>query len=135
METLPTPPAPEITFDDDGYPTEATLQAIRDWEGVNTRDLLEAVMGAWYWDDMAKETAPGLFVFATGGWSGNESLVDTLMRNPFVMGFTSNILTPGGLHIFAIAREFKGNIRALYDLIRDWAWAGGQHAALKESSD
>ena len=86
----------EPTFDADGYPTEDTLAAIRDWP-LDTLPDYEAVMDfagrAWsypdYWTKdpawLDPEWASGpprlRYVFSTGGWSGNESIVGAIEAN------------------------------------------------------
>lgn len=96
--TTPTPD-PEVTFDADGYPTEATLERIRAWP-VKTSADFAAVMDfagrAWsyptHWEcDPAftdDETFIGRpqrrYLFSTGGWSGNESIVGAIEANDIV---------------------------------------------------
>lgn len=91
----------EPTFDANGYPTEDTIEAIEMWgvddEAVPTPGMLEALMDfvgrAWsypnYWEktrDFVDPEYPGdrphvRYVFSTGGWSGNESLVSAMENN------------------------------------------------------
>jgi len=68
------------TFDRDGYPTEETLRAIREWSHRDMRGLMEFVCGAWEYPDYAKLTE-GCMELVTGGWSGNESLIGALQEN------------------------------------------------------
>lgn len=86
----------EPTFDRDGYPTEATLDAIAQWECRNAADF-EAAMdfagAAWSypdrwhkerdWRDQDWPSAPPKvrYEFSTVGWSGNESIVSAIERN------------------------------------------------------
>lgn len=88
----------EPTFDGDGYPTEETLAAIG-WWPVNSAADFAAVMDfvgrAWKYPDRW-ECEPGWrspdwpertyrrYVFSTGGWSGNESLVGAIKANRLV---------------------------------------------------
>ena len=81
------------TFDRAGYPAEETLEIIKQWDmnPSTMKDLMAFIASAWHWDDMARETSPGLWVFATGGWSGNESLPSiAVMPLPLGMGRMSN---------------------------------------------
>jgi len=68
------------TFDRDGYPTEETLKAIREWPPEDMRGLAEFVCGAWQYEDYAKLCGRSLELH-TGGWSGNESLIGALQDN------------------------------------------------------
>jgi hypothetical protein len=83
---------PEPTMDAQGYPTDETLRMIREWPIERFSDceaLLEFVGRAWWHPEMFQRTArrrrphPSLlprhrWTVSTGGWSGNESLIDAL---------------------------------------------------------
>ena len=73
-------------FDGDGYPTDAFLQSIRDWpykSGFNA--LLEHAMQGHiydkYWSCEPDENGGKVWRISTGGWSGNESIIDALEEN------------------------------------------------------
>ena len=82
-------------MDAHGYPTAATLMAIRNWPIVTLSDceaLLAFVRQAWsyphYFTRAARRSRPAkglglrrLWSISTGGWSGNESLIDALEAN------------------------------------------------------
>jgi hypothetical protein len=71
--------------DDDGYPTERGIAAVRDFHGSPTQlvDLLEqlwwtpTLMTVDEWLDAQLRTVVRVSL-ATGGWSGNEQLIDAL---------------------------------------------------------
>lgn len=84
----------EPTFDRDGYPTEETLQAIRDWDIATFADAAAAMDfagRAWYYPDrwhcQPRWRGKGYkgyrrrYVFSTGGWSGNESVAGAIKEN------------------------------------------------------
>lgn len=89
----------EPTFDGNGYPTEESLDRIRSW-AIDTLADFEAAMdfagAAWsypeYWckdrdwiDPEWPSRRPMLrYVFSTGGWSGNESIVEAIEQNRMV---------------------------------------------------
>jgi hypothetical protein len=102
----------EPSFDRDGYPTEDTLTAIAAWP-TDAPSLMLFVEGAWNTDygsvryDLRDEEAQvvnrrvgsSMVRFATGGWSGNESVIHALRQN--IRGRLLWLLsTHGGLHIY-----------------------------------
>lgn len=66
------------------YPSIALLKLISDWPGtpVSYRQLLDRVSDAWD-HDMGSFTEGhlGYYRLVTGGWSGNEDLIDALQKN------------------------------------------------------
>lgn len=101
---------PEIV---DDYPTEATLQTIRNWKLEDADALLDYVAAAWHWPDfgvshelrpeeaLVVHAEPGerFLRLATGGWSGNESLIDALDESWGSFG-AWRLSACGGLHIY-----------------------------------
>jgi len=73
-------------FDKHGYPAGETLKAIEKWPHEDGFvELMEFVGKAWNEDygKVEKEEREGVMVykFVTGGWSGNESIIEDLERN------------------------------------------------------
>jgi hypothetical protein len=106
---------PTITAD--GYPTEETLAAIEQWPYQDAAGCLDFVRAAWHWPDwqcegLRDEEASVVHAepddqyarFATGGWSGNESLIHALKRNQMICTLTWQLSARGGLHIFRYPR-------------------------------
>jgi hypothetical protein len=100
-------------FDGEGYPTDHTLDAIEHWSRRDIAGCLDFCRAAWHWPEMAHErltpeeltilhAEPGdRFVrFATGGWSGNESLITALQRNQHIRARAWRLSSRGGLHIY-----------------------------------
>lgn len=91
----------EPTFDSAGYPTDDTLEEIENWEiktAQDAIDLMEYVGQAWYYPHYwrvergwfnAQGKKEVHYIFSTGGWSGNESLVGAMEQNLML-----NILGP-----------------------------------------
>lgn len=80
----------EPTFDADGYPTVETLETIANWEiksNADIRALYSYCRSAWRWPNMFGcptiefYGASNWISCATGGWSGNESIISALERN------------------------------------------------------
>lgn len=70
------------TFDEYGYPTEETLQAIREWPYTDAQGLMGYCREAWSHYG-AWECSGRTIRIHTGGWSGNESIVEALGANFF----------------------------------------------------
>ena len=73
-----------MRLDADNYPTEDTLEQIRQWRGT-ANALLNAVIGIWpHYGTTADETTPDggarRVVLVTGGWSGCEQLIGALQQ-------------------------------------------------------
>lgn len=107
-------------LDGDGYPTEAVLDLIKNWnDWRNMPALFDIIEDIWWMDGwgVSHELKPhelalvehgGLWAnegrkyvrLATGGWSGNESLIYALRENPVVWSCCWRLSACGGLHIF-----------------------------------
>lgn len=91
------PPAPDPALTEEGYPTAEQLHAIRfwgstakDWDQAEHLALMQYVRALWHmemWDedDVPDTLHDGKFVrrieMSTGGWSGNEDVIDALSEN------------------------------------------------------
>ena len=72
-------------LDEDGYPTDEALARLRNWkirDWSEIADWLAFARSLWrypdYWSDA---DANGEMKVATGGWSGNESVIDAMQEN------------------------------------------------------
>lgn len=88
-------PMTEPEFDENGYPTEATLRRIRTWpigERGSCEALLDFIGRAWWRSDWGWRKGEDLvptyggrkervYEVSTGGWSGNESLIGAFEQN------------------------------------------------------
>ena len=85
-------------FDDDGDPGESTLKQMKDYSFNQFTNLIGLLSDIWHWRDYVKITGISfsnsyqeqkqgrLFLdlkIATGGWSGNELIINYLKRTPF----------------------------------------------------
>lgn len=91
------------TFDADGYPTEETTLAIKEWEFKDATGWLQYVREAWnhtygkIWEEN------GLLNMATGGWSGNEEIIIAMQENLVLWGLLWESSRRGGLDVFNLS--------------------------------
>ena len=104
----------EATFDKDGYPTDKILKEIEHWDFSKrpVDEFLSLVEDLWsYKDRFVLQGKHVLRLYlSTGGWSGNESVIDAMMANrPFWMiGWEKS--RRGGHYWFRIKRKlWEGN--------------------------
>lgn len=115
-----TPQAPEPEWSDGEYPTDAALQRIREWKVTQERefrDLLAFVRSIWkyadvgYWSQEEKPMDPDRIThrapyteyrISTGGWSGNESLIDALRDTSLFWSMCWVQSRRGGHYIFEV---------------------------------
>jgi hypothetical protein len=90
------------------YPTDEELQQLREWKWDDWRGAIDFAMSLWHWQDFARREintqerallGEGQFVrFATGGWSGNESIIYALNNGPGRARL--RLYMNGGLYIY-----------------------------------
>lgn len=96
----------EPTFDQHGYPTEETLQAIREWPYEDRHGLVIFLKQAWNFEYGSMATRvwggqQGLYI-VTGGWSGNEDVVAALQQNTLFWTTCWEMSKRGGKHCFHV---------------------------------
>ena len=64
----------------DGYPTEYELTKIQDWDMKDFTGWMEFIESLWLWESCWSEK-DGVYELSTGGWSGNEELIDAMGDN------------------------------------------------------
>jgi hypothetical protein len=67
-------------MDEDGYPEESELKQIAEWPYTDIQGLLEFVRPRWSYPDRWW-TEGDVLHLSTGGWSGNEDLIDAMQQN------------------------------------------------------
>lgn len=68
-------------LDDDGYPTDAALERLRQWDIADPRGWLEFARSLWWSKDWGWPKLEG--EVSTGGWSGNESIIAAMREAHF----------------------------------------------------
>lgn len=97
-----------MTFDTDGYPTNATLRQIEKFDlGRNLENLpkyLDFVLSHWVYPDCGikyDEKAKCLSL-STIGWSGNESLIYSMKKTPMFWILFWDMSSRGGHYRFEL---------------------------------
>lgn len=92
-------------LDEDGYPAAADLEKIAHWDFSDFEGLMEFVQSVWWaaeWGfNKKKVDGHEEYHLSTGGWSGNEDIIQALREN--VMFWTLYWVQSrrGGHYIFA----------------------------------
>lgn len=78
-------------LDEDGYPHDSTLARLREWDAMDFQGLAKYLTKAWHYKHYVTlsdgqnlagdEVRDGVMEISTGGWSGNEEMIDALQRN------------------------------------------------------
>jgi len=89
-------------FDASGYPSEKTLRAIRRWPAGGMEKLFAFIREAKWEEYGSWKQRGGRIVMATGGWSGNEALIDALQKNRAVNMICWQRSDRGGRYEFKI---------------------------------
>lgn len=72
-----------VSMTEDGdYPDDNEIQRIKDWPLEDVMGLIEFVKSIWHWRDYAERNG-NKFELHTGGWSGNEEIIEALMDTMF----------------------------------------------------
>lgn len=94
----------ELELDDDGYPTDETLETIKNFEVYGDEDcekLLQMASQVWLYPDyFTKDESTGCWFVSTGGWSGNEDVIRALEKNHVFWALYWKQTRAGGHYIF-----------------------------------
>lgn len=99
---------PEDLMDEDEYPTDEELEALTRLEGT-PRQFVDEVVRMWEYPNYATVTTIKddfdrhvlQLRLATGGWSGNESIVEAIDASMFRILWW-HLSQRGGLHIYRV---------------------------------
>jgi len=103
----------DFTFDEDGYPTDESLDIITKWPlaPTDTEGWFAFIKSGWtyrdvgYWTESmhTEERVLGdqyQYAISTGGWSGNESIIMAMQENRVLWSITWEMSANGGHYIF-----------------------------------
>lgn len=106
----------------DDFPTDEQLETIEHWDVNDIEGCLRYIGSLWHTCGRWKE-GNGFFVFATGGWSGNEALLGALKASdiwPIILW--DSLYIPGGLLIIAVSKKAKIQLDKVMEKLTKWAW-------------
>lgn len=93
------------SFEDDGHPTKATERAIANWDFRDAAGWLAYIREAWNHHYGRMWNEDGLLKMATGGWGGNEAVVEAMRRNSLLWSMLWESSHKGGLDVFRAGLE------------------------------
>ena len=104
-------------IDSDGYPTDEALDIIREWTfQMSDRDLFEFIKSIWWMPDWGWKECEAIdertgeksycYYISTGGWSGNESIIQAMQENKWMFWHMHWVQSRrGGHYIFELRNE------------------------------
>ena len=99
-------------IDDHGYPTEELLEFISSWPyQKGFKDLMDIVYDYWSYDypykfvDFTKDGGYWVYEMSTGGWSGNEALIEALQGNHMFWLINWYSSRRGGHYVFKVRAD------------------------------
>ena len=95
------------TFDQYGDPTDETLDAIAKWPHSDPDGWFAFVLAAWPHNCGAIRYDDKFVVFATGGWSGNESIMAAMCDNKVLWILLWESSHRGGRYVFRLPETTK----------------------------
>lgn len=84
-----------------GYPDDVEISKIENWSVRDPYGLMEYVRTLWNYPKYFRSQGRN-FTIATGGWSGNETLIQALRRNFVFWGVCWESSHRGGLYKFRL---------------------------------
>jgi hypothetical protein len=109
-------------LDEDGYPTDAALDAIKMWHWTDAKGWFKFIEGiwnlrSWGWSELDephewhkleqyKDKMVHKYHISTAGWSGNESIIRAMQENEMMWHLNWVQSRRGGHYIFEL-REFN----------------------------
>ena len=103
----------------DGYPDDKELHSIESWDMDSGWDRLMEYCRGLGWEQYGSfKKVGGRYRLATGGWSGNESIIHSLQTNVLFWSMCFESAHHGGLFWFRTQRdgdEMDGHEREAYE--------------------
>lgn len=93
------------TFDADGYPTDETLDAIAKWPHSDPDGWFNFCRNAWNHHYGNVKNDYQTITFITGGWSGNESIIEAMRENLVLWTLLWESSHRGGKYVLRLPEE------------------------------
>jgi hypothetical protein len=90
------------------YPSEGELLTIRMWKWDDLDGLMDFIRGIWAYADWGWKQEGGTYNISTGGWSGNEDVIEAMESNRMWWANYWHSSRRGGHYIFC-ARGMQVN--------------------------
>lgn len=107
-----------LYYDEEGYPTLAALEKIKNWEHTDPAGWFTFIETVWHMCWAGWHTEPCVTDHWTGwklggtryhlstiGWSGNEMIIQWMQKNESLWDETWQMSERGGHHVFEVALE------------------------------
>ena len=105
----------EPTFDKNGYPTDKTLEEIANYKAKGYgqyNELMEYIKDCWWHPEMMKKkeklATSDIWHISTGGWSGNEDIIEAMKKNFWFWMACWVQSRRGGHYIFEVKKDENG---------------------------
>jgi hypothetical protein len=99
-------------FDEEGYPTPYALETLKNWPWGDPVGWLHLAQELWHWGDRAfsltQDGQDWNASAATGGWSGNESVIAAMRENFMLWSTLWMSSARGGRYVFLVERKAEG---------------------------
>jgi hypothetical protein len=98
---------------DDGYPTDEELRWIKEWSDKDPKGWLAVAKGCWWaadwgWRELTGKKGDLTYHVSTGGWSGNEEIIDAMQENVWCWAQTWESTRRGGHYVFVLPANLSG---------------------------
>jgi len=88
----------------DYYPTEEELKLIKTWKYDDFHGLMQFIYTIWNYADWGWHHKDDQYSISTGGWSGNEDIINAMQENIIWWQIFWYSTTRGGHYIFKSER-------------------------------
>ena len=85
------------------YPTEEELQRIKEWDYNDFTGLMDFIYNIWNYADCGYwAQTENMYEISTGGWSGNEDIIQAMKENTMFWMMCWGMSRRGGHYLFEV---------------------------------